>query len=289
MSCPKILVQLDPDAQASLFDAVVAVDADVDHLVQYRNVEPAEVRDLVHGAIFTRGPEELGHTAIFIGGRDVERGERLLQQVVDSFFGPLRVSVLMDANGANTTAAAAVVSAEKHLTLAGCTATVLAATGPVGQRIARILAEEEVDVRVGSRSLERAQIVCDRIASENPSGSVQPVETGDEKTLLAAIGDSQLVIAAGASGVRLLPTSIVEQIQPAVAIDLNAVPPLGIESVAVSDKAELHGKMVCYGAIGVGGMKMKIHKAAIRKLFSRNDLVLNVHEVFALGREIAKP
>ena len=31
---------------------------------------------------------------------------------------------------------------------------------------------------------------------------------------------------------------------------------------------------------------MKIHKAAIKKLFTANDLVLDVDEVFALGREL---
>jgi len=56
MSPPKILVQLDSDPHASVFDAVVAVDAGVDHLLQYGAVAPEAVRDLVHGAMFTRGP-----------------------------------------------------------------------------------------------------------------------------------------------------------------------------------------------------------------------------------------
>ena len=48
MPCsPKILVQLDGDPQASVFDAVVAVDAGVDHLLQYGGVRPEQVRDLV--------------------------------------------------------------------------------------------------------------------------------------------------------------------------------------------------------------------------------------------------
>ena len=50
MSKPKILVQLDPDAHASVFDAVVAVDAGTEHLLQYQNVEPTQVEGLVHGS-----------------------------------------------------------------------------------------------------------------------------------------------------------------------------------------------------------------------------------------------
>src|SRR5213596_1542582 len=142
MSKPKILIQLDSDSHSSVFDAVVAIDAGVDRLLQYRNVEPADVRDLVHGAIFTRGPQDLMNTAIFIGGSNVNAGEELLAQVTSAFFGPMRVSVLLDANGANTTAAAAALAAAKHADLRGATATVLGGTGPVGQRAARLLARQ---------------------------------------------------------------------------------------------------------------------------------------------------
>ena len=286
MSCPRILVQLDPDSQPSVFDAVVAIDSDVDQLLQYRQVEPAQVRDLVHGAIFTRSPKQLRNTAIFIGGADVSQGERLLEQVVDSFFGPMRVSVLMDANGANTTAAAAVLAAERHLSLAGCSAIVLAATGPVGERVARILGAQGAHVRVASRSLDRAQAVCDRIQGSNPEGSFQAVTTRDEKTLLAAMEGIQLVVAAGAAGVRLMPADVLTASRPQLAIDLNAVPPAGIESIEMGDTAEQRGETICYGAIGVGGMKMKIHRAAIGQLFASNDLVLDVDEIYALGREV---
>ena len=68
MDKKKILIQLDSDSHASVFDAVVASDSGVDRLLQYSGVQPADVRDLVHGAIFTRGPQDLQNTAIFIGG-----------------------------------------------------------------------------------------------------------------------------------------------------------------------------------------------------------------------------
>ena len=52
-----------------------------------------------------------------------------------------------------------------------------------------------------------------------------------------------------------------------VAIDLNAVPPAGIGGIQPQDKAAERDGQICYGAIGVGGTKMKLHKAAIRRLF----------------------
>ena len=52
-----------------------------------------------------------------------------------------------------------------------------------------------------------------------------------------------------------------------LAIDLNAVPPTGIAGIQPQDKAVERDGQICYGAIGVGGTKMKLHKAAIRRLF----------------------
>jgi hypothetical protein len=74
----KILVQLDTDPQASVFDGVVAVDAGVNHLFRHAGVQASQVRDLVYGAMFTRGGDDLAATAVFIGGSDVAAGERLL-------------------------------------------------------------------------------------------------------------------------------------------------------------------------------------------------------------------
>ncbi|HEX3726702.1 MAG TPA: methylene-tetrahydromethanopterin dehydrogenase N-terminal domain-containing protein, partial [Pirellulales bacterium] len=71
MSKCKILIQLDSDEQASVFDAVVAVDAGVDHLFRHGQVRPEAVPALVHGALFTRGPADLRRMALFVGGSDV--------------------------------------------------------------------------------------------------------------------------------------------------------------------------------------------------------------------------
>ena len=285
MSKPKILLQFDSDAQASAFDAVVAVDSGVEHLLQYAPVEPANVRDLVHGAMFTRGPQDLKNTAIFIGGANVSAGELLLKKVRECFFGPLRVSVLLDANGANTTAAAAVLAAEKHVPLRGATAVILAGTGPVGQRAARLLAREGAIVRVASRTLERSQATCATLRHIVRDAQIEPLQTSSVQEVAAAVVGAQIVIAAGAAGVELLSEEVWKTCRATrVAIDLNAVPPAGIAGIQVMDKAVERNGIVCYGAIGVGGSKMKIHKAAIMKLFEANDHILDAEEVFALGR-----
>ena len=71
-----------------------------------------------------------------------------------------------------------------------------------------------------------------------------------------------------------------------VAIDLNAVPPTGIAGIEPHEKAAEQDGQICYGAIGVGGLKMKLHKAAIRRLFESNDVVLDAEQIHELGGQL---
>jgi len=285
LSKPKILVQFDSDNHASVFDAVVGVDCEIDHLLQYASVQTEDVRDLVHGAMFTRGPRDLHNTAIFIGGSDVAAGETLLEAVTNCFFGPMRVSVMLDASGANTTAAAAVLAAARHVELSKAEVLVLAATGPVGQRAVRLLARSGARVRVASRSKSKAETVCQCVREQVKDANVTPWSTQTPEETIDALRGAQVVIAAGAAGIQLLSEEArrgAEKLR--VAIDLNAVPPLGLEGTEVMDVAVERDGVLCYGAIGVGGTKMKIHRAAIRKLFSANDQVLDAEEIFSVGQ-----
>jgi hypothetical protein len=269
-----------------VFDQVVAYDAGADAVLSYGGVKPEMVRDKVHGAIFTRGPKDLHHTAIFIGGSDVAMGEKLLAEACKHMlpqFG-LRVSVLMDANGANTTAAAAVRAAARHLDLKTTKALVLGGTGPVGQRVALLLARQGSEVRLGSRQQAKAAAAAEAIRAKVPEARLEPIATDPAGDLSAALAERTLVVAAGAAGAVLLPKAARARCPSLrVMIDLNAVPPLGIEGVGVTDKAVEHEGVLGYGAVGVGDTKMKIHKAAIARLFARNDQVLDAEEVYALG------
>ncbi len=286
----RILIQLDTDTQPSSFDCVVAIDSGVEQLFSYGGVTVEQVRGLVHGAIFTRGPADLKHTAIFIGGNDVQAGERLLAEVRKNLlpqFG-LRVSVLLDANGANTTAAAAVRAAAKHLTLKGVPALVLGGTGPVGQRVALLLAREGAEVRVASRQHARASATCAAIEAKVHGASVSPVAVTSDLELAEALDERVLAIAAGAAGVVLAPRAVWAA-SPGlkVVIDLNAVPPVGVEGVEVGDKGQERHGVIGYGALGVGGTKMKIHRAAIARLFESNDQIMDAEEVYELARVIS--
>lgn len=287
MSKARILVQLDTDQLPSLFDSIVAIDAGVENLLRYQGITPKNVTELVHGAIFTRGADDLWRTAIFLGGSDVRVAESVLAQIRETFFGPLRVSVMIDPAGANTTAAAAVLATCRHVPLSGATALVLAATGPVGQRAARLLAREGALVKVASRNLDRAEAVCQSVREVVPDGQLVACAPQDNSQLAQVLENVQVVIAAGAPGVELLPAEVRQRAHVLqVAIDLNAVPPAGLEGVEVIDRGADRGGVKCYGAIGVGGTKMRIHKAALQLLFETNDRILDVEELFELGRGV---
>ena len=284
----QILVHLDTDPLPSVFDRVVAVDAGVQHLFSYGGVTPAAVMPLVHGCIFTRGPKDLHRTAVFVGGSDVAAGEAVLAAVKSHLLPAywLGVSVMLDSNGANTTAVAAVAAAAKHLDLGRCRSLVLGGTGPVGVRVARLLARRGGHVRIGSRQLDRAEQAAAGIRRAVPGSAVEAVGVGSSSG--EPLADRELVIAAGAPGAVLLPRKVREQVKGLkVLIDLNGVPPAGIEGVDATDKAALKdGGLVCYGAVGVGGTKMKVHKAAIAALFTRTDLTLDLDEIDRLAQHL---
>lgn len=287
MSKANILVQLDTDSEASVFDSVVAVDSGAAHLIRIGGVTPENVTPRVHGCIFTRGPDDLKHTAVFIGGSDVAAGERVLKAVTKAFLGPLRVGVMMDSNGANTTAAAAVLAAAKHVKLADARVMVLGATGPVGQRAVRLLARENAVVTAVSREAKRASEVCDTIRKRTPDARLKALALSDAQQP-AALSDIQIVIAAGAAGAQLLSRAQREAAKALrVAIDLNAVPPVGLEGIEIGDRAKEQAGVMCYGALGVGGTKMKIHKAAVAALFENRELVLDAEEIYELGKKLS--
>ncbi len=289
MQYPRILIQLDADPHPSVFDAVVAIDSAVDHLLQYGQVEPTNAQQLVHGAMFTRGPTQLHHTAIFIGGSDVAVGEAIAAEVTQSFFGPIRVSVMLDGNGSNTTAAAAVLCAARHVGLSDIDALVLGGTGPVGQRVARLLLKQGAKVRLASRDEQRASAACKQVAAKvgERAERLSAIGTEQPTVLLEHLSSVNAVFSCGAAGIQLLSAEQLNQAtQLKIAIDLNAVPPAGLEGIAVTDKAVERGGRIDYGAIGVGGLKMKIHRESIQTLFTRNDLVLDAEEIFDIGRNL---
>ena len=276
----KLLLHLDTAVHPSAFDRIVALDGGADEVLSYGGVSPDAVRDLVHGAIFTRGPKDLHHTAIFIGGTDMSAGERLLAAVAKAFFGPMRVSVMLDSNGSNTTAVAAVAKLRGAVgEVSGRRAVVTASTGPVGMRAAGLLARAGADVVVTSRRSDGSASVAAAI-QKRFGAAVRPVTMAGAAEAASVLEGAELLLNAGGAGVCLVPREawLGRSGLRAVA-DVNAVPPLGIDGIEVTDNGADRDGVTTFGALGVGGLKMKIHKACIARLFERNDLVLDAETI----------
>ena len=47
--------------------------------------------------------------------------------------------------------------------------------------------------------------------------------------------------------------------------------------------------VACFGALAIGNLKMKVHKACIGRLFERNDLVLDAETIADVARELMAP
>jgi methylenetetrahydrofolate/methylenetetrahydromethanopterin dehydrogenase (NADP+) len=286
----KILIQLDTDEHPSTFDAIVAQDADVDVLLSYGGIEPDAVRGLVQSAFFTRGPDDLSNMAVWVGGSSVGAGEQVLDEVQKAFFGPFRVSAMLDSNGCNTTAATTVARLANEIDLKGRRVVIVGA-GAVGLRASAILRDEGCDVtvsgipasRFGDKPYRRARGL--NVAEER---GMQIAEPGDDDELMKLLDGATLVLAAGPAGVELLPEAVWREVDSIeVLADFNAAEPLGIEGTeAQDDLKEYDGKRVL-GALAIGGPKMKVHKACVRRLFESNDAILDVDGVYEIAKGLA--
>ncbi|MDD5319436.1 MAG: NADP-dependent methylenetetrahydromethanopterin/methylenetetrahydrofolate dehydrogenase [Methylococcales bacterium] len=283
----KLLFQFDTDTHPSVFDTIVGYDGGADHVIGHGGLMPENVSALVEGAIFTRAPKDKQNTAIFVGGSNMIAGQKLFAAVQSYFFPGFQVSVMLDSNGSNTTAAAAVAKLASSGIVAGKKAVVLAGTGPVGQRAAVMLAQEGATVSLTARKMARAVQACNDMKARF-GVDLTPVEAFDNNARAKAIENANIVLATGAAGVELL-TAEQWQYNSTIEMmaDANATPPLGIGGTDMMDKGNLrHGKII-WGAIGFGALKIALHRACIAKLFEDNKQVLDAENIFALAKEMA--
>ncbi|MFZ5625552.1 MAG: NADP-dependent methylenetetrahydromethanopterin/methylenetetrahydrofolate dehydrogenase [Gemmatimonadota bacterium] len=284
----KILLQLDSSRLPSVFDQVVAYDAGADVILSYGGVTEADVRDLVHGCIFTRGPKDLHNTAIWVGGNNMAAGEGLFAVAQDAMFKPFTVSTMLDSNGSNTTAVAAVVKIEQAVgDLRDKKVVILAGTGPVGQRAAGLLAKDGARVTITSRKPEQGEKARQFIGARF-NVRVEAATLSDPSRVAEVLDGAHILLNSGPAGVQMVPRSAwAKHPTLRVAVDLNAVPPLGIEGIDLNDAGVERDGIQCFGAFGVGNFKTKLHKACVARLFTRNDLSLDAEGIAEIARELA--
>ena len=218
-------------------------------------------------------------------------GEEVFAQVQKAFFGPFRVSVMLDSNGCNTTAATTIARIAKARSLAG-EPRGRARPGSRRPAVGRAAAERGLRGHAWPRSRPTCSATIAPIAARAASRSRSELgldvrEPADRAELEAMLDGAQIVLSAGPAGVQVLRRDFWAQ-HPTIELlaDYNAAEPLGIEGTkATDDLADYDGKLVL-GALAIGGPKMKVHKACVRRLFESNDQVLDTDAVYAIAKEL---
>jgi hypothetical protein len=286
----KILLQLDTDEHPSAFDAIVAHDAGADVLLSYGNVKPEDARELAQDAFFTRGIDDLNTMAVWVGGTRVTTGEEVFAEVQKAFFGPFKVSVMLDSNGCNTTAATTIARIAKSRSLDGSSAVVLG-LGAVGLRSAVLLRKEGCEVTAAALPPD---LFGDDRPYRRPHGvgvaeglGLDPREPRDRGELEALLDGAEIVLTAGPAGVEVLRRDFWAQHETIELLaDYNAADPVGIEGTKATDDLEDYDGKQVLGALAIGGPKMKVHKACVRRLFESNDQVLDTDAVYAIAKDL---
>lgn len=282
----KLLLHLDTDLVVSAFDQAVAYDAGVDNILPYGGITRDNVTPHVHGMIFTRGGKNLKNSAIFIGGSNVAASELVGKAVKKAFFGPVRVSVMLDPNGSNTTAAAIARKVMTNYDITGKKVVILG-SGPVGQRAALYLLKEGAgEVVITSRSLTRAKAITAQMKSAY-GVDVTPAESRSDEVVEKLLKDAHVAIASGPAGVCVLSKSAWTSSKTLEVIaDVNAVPPLGVDGIEVMDDGTEKEGVKFYGAIAIGNFKMKVHHDSVLSLFESNDQFLDETTIYDIACKI---
>jgi methylene-tetrahydromethanopterin dehydrogenase len=293
MAIPRILHMLVPGDNVSPFDVNMAVDAGFEVIVPYTSVQTENVVPLVQDAIFSRPPKRFRETGVFIGGWDVNRATDMIEQARTAMVPPFEVSVFADPNGAYTTAAALVAMAEQQLIektgdgFAGRN-TVVFGGGPVGMCAAVLVARENgkpMLARLTSSKPEReaaALSFFERYGVEIPWVSAQ-----SDEGKRSALESAEVVVCAAKAGIRIITADMLADArQLKVAVDVNAVPPTGIEGIGVRDAAAaLAGDAVGIGALAVGDIKYKVQSRLLKHMQTADEaVVLDFPDTFKLAR-----
>lgn len=292
----KVFVFLDTDKHASPFDILVTIDVFPEATtLKYENVTAEDAEKIVYDVMFPRGPEGAKHTKIFLNGRDFTRVNDILEKIKKCMFPPFELSVIVDPRGAYTTASAAVaktlkLSIEKGFgELENKTVTVLAGTGPVGQTAARLYAFEKANVIVTSRELQKASSIAAKINEEIKAERVRGVEAQTPEEIGRAIREAEIVLAAGAAGIQLLPLQVLREHgqKCRIVADINAVPPLGVEGLkSKADGEEFLPHIYGIGALAIGKLKNKVEVEMIKKAAEEPKGIFDYKVAYEIAKKL---
>ncbi len=300
MSKNTIIHMIDPTANVSPFDINMAVDAGYDVVLPYSNVELWQVNGLVQDAIFSREPEGVKKTAVFIGGRDIGLAKQMLDAAKKAMVPPFEISVMADPSGAYTTAAALVACVERELKdkhgmeLKDSKGVIFGGTGPVGIATGVIASLAGADITlVDHQSVENAQSVANEYNASCDCYMKGTIGASDaDKAYLLANAD--IAFCTAKAGVEVLNDRVLGDAKVLKVIgDVNAVPPLGVRGLDLQDfGAPLTHAVAAEGAVGIGALaighiKYRTQQTLLKLLLETDKPVfIDFREAFNTARNL---
>jgi methylene-tetrahydromethanopterin dehydrogenase len=298
MARKHILHMLTPLAHMSPFDVNMALDAGFDAVVPYVGVSLGEVTGLVQDAIFSRPPDAGVDTGIFIAGKDVSLALDMFDAAKKAMVPPFQVSVFADPAGSFTTAAAMVAKVEKALekkferSLKDTRITIFGATGVVGFCTAVIAAREGAKVTIaGHDGVERVKKVAEEIKARFKV-DVDAADGSTDARKKALSEKAEVILVAAKAGVQVISKAHLSAADSLlIAADVNAVPPAGVEGLAVNANGEPleTTKADGIGPLAIGNVKYKVESGLFKRMIeSEKTVTLDFQDAFSFAREIAK-
>ena len=298
MARKHILHMQTPLKQMSPFDVNMALDAGFDAIVPYVGVSLGEVTSLVQDAIFSRPPDAGADTGVFIAGKDASLALDMFEAAKKAMVPPFQVSVFADPAGSFTTAAAMVAKVEKTLEkkfereLKDTSIAGFGATGVVGFCTAVIAAEEGASVTmVGHDGLERVKKIAAEIKSRFKV-EVEPADGSTDARKKVIVETNEVILTAAKAGVQVITKAHLKGADGLLlGADVNAVPPAGIEGLAVhanGDPIE-STKAVGIGPLAIGNVIYKVEFGLFKRMIEADKTVtFDFQDAFSLAREIAR-
>ena len=297
MGTPRILHMITPLKHMSPFDVNMALDAGFDTAIPYTSVTLDDVTGLVQDAIFSRGPESVKRTGMFIGGKRAIEALDMMKRAKAAMVPPFEISVFADPAGSFTTAAAMVACVkvalkEKFSTeLTGKRIAIFGGTGVVGFASGVIAAIDGAHATlIGYDGPDRVRKLAEE-ANARFSVNIGYADGSTEEQKEELVRGADIIFAAGPAGKRLITLDQMKQAKHLpVVTDVNAVPPSGVEGVGVNDNATpIPGvNAVGIGALAVGNIKYKTEAGLFKEMIeTEKPIYLDFREAYTLAQKLA--
>jgi methylene-tetrahydromethanopterin dehydrogenase len=297
MARKHILHMLTPLKHMSPFDVNMALDAGFDTAIPYTSVTLDDVTGLVQDAIFSRGPEGVKRTGMFIGGKRAIEALDMMKRAKAAMVPPFEISVFADPAGSFTTAAAMVACVkvalkEKFSTeLTGKRIAIFGGTGVVGFASGVIAAIDGAHATlIGYDGPDRVRKLAEE-ANARFSVNIGYADGSTEEQKEELVRGADIIFAAGPAGKRLITLDQMKQAKHLrVVTDVNAVPPSGVEGVGVNDNATpIPGvNAVGIGALAVGNIKYKTEAGLFKEMIeTEKPIYLDFREAYTLAQKLA--